>query len=360
MNHSITRFGIAAIGSLGLLTSVSLVSAQTDAGSCREVSGFRGATWECQDGTTGKLAVTNACYSSEMYQKKAEEACRGACNKENGKCGVNSFAVGEECTTKQCSTSSTTSTCPNLDQAALRCKEAGQTPERYKGDDGCYQVRCVAPQTNTTPTCNPTNEEVKMKATKCERELGGRPVLKFENGCYTFIECAKRENTINAKTPGSTCSPTNDEVKARAMECEKSGKKPVMKKSENGCYTMTDCVERTGNEKPATNATEAVACKRTMEGNFWVFSCEDGVQVKINRNAQGEGKPMTTPPTERKPEKPKPPVTSAKGPCADAEKAMKDAYLALQKNKADATLKQTFTDAQTKLTECRKANVPKK
>lgn len=53
------------------------------------------AHWECYDKTRDKQG--DSCKPPEVWKKYAEEFCRNHCDKETGKCGVNSFGVYAEC-----------------------------------------------------------------------------------------------------------------------------------------------------------------------------------------------------------------------------------------------------------------------
>lgn len=59
--------------------------------------GFRSAYWQCYDGTESKSGDQTSCKPSEVWQSYAAEFCKGKCYKDNSKCGVNSFSVGNEC-----------------------------------------------------------------------------------------------------------------------------------------------------------------------------------------------------------------------------------------------------------------------
>ncbi len=59
--------------------------------------GFRYAKWECYDGTAESQGEETSCKSSELWQIYAGEFCKGKCSEESGKCGVNSFSVGGDC-----------------------------------------------------------------------------------------------------------------------------------------------------------------------------------------------------------------------------------------------------------------------
>lgn len=67
---------------------------------------FSGASWQChgfQETERQGISVkdsngaSGSCQSSEAWQQYAKEACAGSCSKETGKCGVNSFSVGDSC-----------------------------------------------------------------------------------------------------------------------------------------------------------------------------------------------------------------------------------------------------------------------
>ncbi len=59
--------------------------------------GFRFAYWQCYDGSESKSEDTTSCKTSETWQKYAAVFCNGKCNKDNSKCGVNSFSLNKEC-----------------------------------------------------------------------------------------------------------------------------------------------------------------------------------------------------------------------------------------------------------------------
>ena len=61
--------------------------------------GFMRAYWQCYDGAEQKqvVSVDASCKSSDVWQKEAEEFCKGHCYSDGSKCGVNSFSVMDEC-----------------------------------------------------------------------------------------------------------------------------------------------------------------------------------------------------------------------------------------------------------------------
>jgi hypothetical protein len=59
--------------------------------------GFKSAYWQCYDGVELKLGDETSCKSSEIWQKYANDFCDGHCYSDESKCGVNSFAIMNEC-----------------------------------------------------------------------------------------------------------------------------------------------------------------------------------------------------------------------------------------------------------------------
>lgn len=55
------------------------------------------AYWQCYDQTSDKQGGGTSCKPSEVWKKYAEEFCNNHCDKETGKCGVNTFGVYSEC-----------------------------------------------------------------------------------------------------------------------------------------------------------------------------------------------------------------------------------------------------------------------
>jgi len=58
--------------------------------------GYRNAYWQCYDGKE-KYEDGTSCIAPETWKRHAEEFCSGHCNA-YGKCGVNSFRLGGDCT----------------------------------------------------------------------------------------------------------------------------------------------------------------------------------------------------------------------------------------------------------------------
>ena len=58
---------------------------------------YRYAKWQCHDGSAKSLGSETTCKDAEEWKAEAEVDCKGRCNGETGKCGVNSFSLGAEC-----------------------------------------------------------------------------------------------------------------------------------------------------------------------------------------------------------------------------------------------------------------------
>ncbi len=58
---------------------------------------FRYAKWECYDGTFESQGEESSCKPTGLWKAYAEQFCVGKCSEETGKCGVNSFSIGGEC-----------------------------------------------------------------------------------------------------------------------------------------------------------------------------------------------------------------------------------------------------------------------
>jgi len=71
---------------------VNTMEGMRQAAPLQERSLYRSARWTCQDGT--EFSKDGSC--SDSWARIAEQFCIGKCG-ESGKCGVNSFAVGEIC-----------------------------------------------------------------------------------------------------------------------------------------------------------------------------------------------------------------------------------------------------------------------
>lgn len=92
--------------------------------------GFSEAKWECHDGTVESQSDTS-CRSSRAWEEMARKSCDGKCNRETGKCGVNSFSVSRECEEQK--------TCP--EQPIPDCGE-GHLLRKKVDSNGCGVYYC--------------------------------------------------------------------------------------------------------------------------------------------------------------------------------------------------------------------------
>lgn len=112
---------------------------RSDADCAPNTRRYDGASWTCQDGTQGK--GDDVCLSAGEWQKKAETACEGRCA--GGylfvKCGVASFSVGRECTSR-----GPNSSCPQILCAPPPpgCKYGPSLPSSEGCKIGCGALQC--------------------------------------------------------------------------------------------------------------------------------------------------------------------------------------------------------------------------
>jgi hypothetical protein len=70
-------------------------------------------------------------------------------------------------------------------------------------------------------------------------------------------------------------------IDAQARLCEQSGGKPVIKE-ENGCRFFKECAKRTEEKK---TEQKLVGCKKTTDGASIVIRCEDGTTYNVGANS---------------------------------------------------------------------------
>lgn len=67
-------------------------------GSDAEVTAYRFASWECYDGTREDHSDVSSCKLSSTWMEYAQTFCQNRCSATSGKCGVNNYALSNECT----------------------------------------------------------------------------------------------------------------------------------------------------------------------------------------------------------------------------------------------------------------------
>lgn len=111
---------------------------------CQEEPGFRTAEWRCQDGFTQKQGDPSSCKPSETWRRYAEDACKGRCNRETGKCGIADYSVDWECGgTTACATPS--QTCPSMEEnerIIRECSSKGGNPAKAWDNKNCLRISC--------------------------------------------------------------------------------------------------------------------------------------------------------------------------------------------------------------------------
>ncbi len=111
---------------------------------CQETPGFRTAQWSCQDGFEQRQGDPSSCKPSETWRRYAEDNCKGRCNPQTGKCGVNSYSVDWECGgVTACANPS--QTCPSMEaneRIARECTNKGGTPTKAWDAKNCLRISC--------------------------------------------------------------------------------------------------------------------------------------------------------------------------------------------------------------------------
>jgi len=248
--------GALLLGCAIAIKTIALAETTTTSTNMCIERGSSQAWWQCYDGMEGKSGAEGTCKAGDLWRAKAEDACKGHCSRESGKCGVNSFRLEGDCTTcgaSNTSTSTSTSTCPDTSEMIRKCEANGMTYEKAM-KDGCTVISCVKPA--TTSSCNTFDSDAK----RCKENNMGAERYQDTDGCW-HAKCTEA---------ATNCSSTREEMQIKMKACSADGGKPVVK-ADGSCPTFVECVKR---EKPTS--TEPIACKKWMENGCSIISCEDG------------------------------------------------------------------------------------
>ena len=113
-------------------------------GTCDEEAGYRTATWECHDGLVRDEGGDSSCKPSSTWLKYATDDCKGRCNRETGKCGLNSFVVDWECGGEN-ACDNPSQTCPSMEdneRLAKACRAKGGTLAKTQDRNDCVRLSC--------------------------------------------------------------------------------------------------------------------------------------------------------------------------------------------------------------------------
>ncbi len=240
MKASRKVFAVLSVA-LPLMLVASMTARAEDGGTsgiCRmENEGYIGAYYQCYDGLEKRDGSSTSCKSSETWQKYAEEFCKGHCNSTTGKCGVNTFTVGQTCGgTKVCD-----NTCPNVDEMVRKCTANNMTYKKWMDEKQCTRIECVRDGNSTSSSSS----------------------------------CPDATSAWN--------------------RCMNSGGTPTSFLGDNGCKVV-----KCANSSTSTSTGGgSVNCKRTIVNNCKVYTCDDGSVERVCGNSQD--KPKTLPPAPKGP-----------------------------------------------------------
>ena len=96
--------------------------------------GFRKVYFQCYDGEESKSTERDACKSVDYWKKFASQFCESHCDDRSGKCGINTFSIGEECYIEEATLSEArgqlqgtpveTATSTQIEEPTIVCKDS--------------------------------------------------------------------------------------------------------------------------------------------------------------------------------------------------------------------------------------------
>lgn len=285
-----------ALATLSLLPFPSLLAedaATSTAPTCSATEQlYRGSMWQCHDGTYGNL--TDSCMQPSAAEAAAQKACDGRCNKETGKCGVNSYTLGKPC--EKCA-SKPASTCPTeekLRSMSEYCTGKGGKAERVQRGE-CTWLECALTAANRT-AC-PSSEKLDAMAKMCA-EKGGSASKEEYDGC-TRIKCVRPEGdkmippsaVQPEKSPGVVLCKKITENACTMIRCEdgfswnscssmvKPGSammaKPMEKPMMEKMRPKTE--KKTTTDTPSmTRGSSCTVTRDASKPNCWIKKCRNG------------------------------------------------------------------------------------
>ncbi len=137
--------------------------------------GFRNVYFECYDGAESKSTDRAACKSTDYWKKFATNFCENHCDKKSGKCGINSFSIGEEC---------------YLEERVI-CGVGNLPP--CESETVVIQAQCEIDSDCPQPKCGETEKcagvSVKCSEGKCIYGSATEPMLICKDSCPLDGKC---------------------------------------------------------------------------------------------------------------------------------------------------------------------------
>jgi len=163
--------------------------------------GFRNVYFQCYDGAESKSTDREACKSADYWKKFAINFCESHCDKKTGKCGINSFSIGEECYIESdlCRPGETGDDCcyrwAKENSIAIPACVGGWTIENDKCSWSCKEeeqqckVDSDCPQPNCGNNANCIGVIVKCSEGKCIYGSTSEPITVCKDSCPLDGKC---------------------------------------------------------------------------------------------------------------------------------------------------------------------------
>lgn len=218
---------------------------------------YRMAKWECHDGTIFSTGNSTAeCKSPDALHNKAESFCKGRCNRETGKCGINSYAVDLQCGEKVCER---LTDCPDVSETIRKCELNGWQVHTYQGKGGCTQVDCRKPW--ETPTSSVADDTV-----MCKRNLKGNFwVFSCEDGKTMRVPANEGQDKPKPPTLSNRCGEMEQQVKYIKEKLSKFPESPELKRELEQAMKKWEMCRGSSAMDVAPARTRNAGCKITVD-----------------------------------------------------------------------------------------------
>lgn len=208
-------------------------------------------------------------------------------------------------------------------------------------------ITLSAARAETVPTTCQTKDQLSAKSDACKVK-GMAASIKFNGSCYEFIGCVQPTT--------AACSASNEDVSKQIQACQGQSRKGTWL-WDGACYKFLGCVNAQEALSSTGERSSSVACTKTTKDGCVKIACTDG--YLFNSCEPGSlCKSQSTSATASSSSSISPTAigTTPKGPCSDAEKAAKDAYVKWSANRDNADLKNAYYALSEKMKACQAAN----